>query len=567
MKLTEILAQLKNNNFEVITNSAANNNAATNIDNIEIADIALDSRLVKKNAVFFALDGKTVKGCDFIADAVKKGAAVIIVARENIRENILAAVKKSGCKKLRPGKLRPGKLRAEKFSGDSTDSVSKLPAPQPEQPENNNQNCILLAAQNPFLLLVEFLGIFYAPLPANIYAITGTNGKTSVAEFTRQIFRFLGKKSASVGTLGIICDCVTRNYLPDSSLTTPDIVCLYKSLFQLKKAAVEDVAVEVSSIGLEQLRIAGIKIKVGSFTNFTQDHLDYHHSEEEYFRCKMLLFNNFLEESSLAILNSDIPEFSKIKKICTQRKHHILEYGFQARDIKLQKIEQIAKGQKVFFTFRQQNYYFELSFKGEFQVFNLLCALGNILATNNLNQSQLKNLLQQFYLLQPPAGRMQHVVTLLNQAQIFIDFAHSPDALKNVLQSGRKMIAGQAATENYAAPRLIVLFGCGGNRDHKKRPVMGNIACQMADLVIITDDNPRNEKPQAIRAEILTGCHGNMSKIIEISDRKQAIKKAVSLLAAGDILIIAGKGHEKYQIIGGQTFDFDEELIIKEALL
>lgn len=494
MNLSAIISQIKTA-FEISGNHDL-------ISQINIEDIAIDSRLVKKNSVFFALAGKMQDGSKFIADAIKSGASVIVSSSEN----------------------------------------------------KDSSGVIFIKSENPFELLIEFLKIYYHPLPANIYAITGTNGKTSVAEFTRQILQFLGKKSASIGTLGVMCDEQIKSHLQNSALTTPDVVSLYKNLHILKKFAVDDVAIEVSSIGLEQGRINGVNIAVGAFTNFTQDHLDYHKSMDEYLRCKMILFEKVVENGGLAVLNSDIAEFPQIKKICSKRNLNITEYGFKARDLRLQKIKQFELGQKVFFEFRQKNYQFELVVGGDFQAFNALCALGNVLAKNGLNDSQLVDLLTNFPLLQPALGRMQRIGVLPNKAQIFIDFAHTPDALENVLKLARKI------TKN----RVVILFGCGGNRDNKKRPIMGKIACELADLVIVSDDNPRFEESQLIRAEILASC--DMTKTLEIAGRKDAIEKAITMLEDFDVLILAGKGHEKYQIIGDVKFEFDEELIVKNVL-
>jgi len=496
VKLNKILSQIKIN-FEIVGEPDF-------IDQIAIEDIATDSRIVKKNSAFFALAGKTTDGSRFIDDAVAKGAKVVVV---------------------------------EKFP----------------EPISMRSDVCFIQADNVFLLLVEFLKIFYASLPANIYAVTGTNGKTSIVEFTRQILKFLGKKSASIGSLGVLCDEEIQG-LQNSSLTTPDIVSLYKNLQILKENGVNDVAIEVSSIGLEQGRIAGLSIAVGAFTNFTQDHLDYHKSMEEYFACKMILFNSVLEKQGSAVLNSDIAEFPQIKKICEEKNYSIIEYGFKANDLKLLEATQTVEGQKVLFEFQGKKYNFELAISGEFQAFNTLCALGNVLSKYDLDEATLKNLLTQFHLLHPAAGRMQHAGTLQNKAKIFIDSAHSPDALKNVLQLARSITKS----------RVIVLFGCGGNRDAKKRPIMGNIACELADFVIVTDDNPRSEKAETIRSEILAAC--NMAKTLEIADRKEAIAKAVSFLKDNDVLILAGKGHEKYQIIGDKKNEFDEEKIVKDVI-
>ncbi len=496
MKLSQILSQVKTD-YKIASGVTS--------DTIEIEDIALDSRLAKNNSAFFALAGKVKDGLEFIPSAIEKGASVVI----------------------------------------SNHDLCNLEAAK---------NALSITSSNPFALLTEFLQIFYSPLPANIYAITGTNGKTSTAEFTRQILQFLGKKSASIGTLGVMCDADIPDQLQNSSLTTPDLVSLYKNLSTLKRFSVDDVVIEVSSIGLEQKRIAGLEISVGAFTNFTQDHLDYHKTMAEYFRCKMILFDNVLSQGGSAIFNADIESAAEIRKICEQHSHKIIDYGFKARDLQLKEITTLDLGQRISFEFRQKNYSFDLLVGGDFQAMNALCALGNILAKNNLSEIELTNLLKNFNKLQPATGRMQRVATLSNKAQIFIDFAHTPDALTNVLELGRQITKS----------RLIILFGCGGDRDAGKRSIMGKIACEMADLVVVTDDNPRTEKPELIRKEILAAC--DIKKTIEISERKTAIEKAIAMLEAGDVLILAGKGHEKYQIIGNKKFEFDEEKIIKNVI-
>lgn len=493
MQLAKILSQVKTD-FKI-------SESQQNIDEISVEDIAIDSRLVKKNTVFFALQGKSQDGAKFINDAIKSGASVIVAA--NYVENSAVTFIKSN---------------------------------------------------DVFSLLVEFLKIFYQPLPANIYAITGTNGKTSTAEFTRQILAFLGKKSASIGSLGIITNVAEFNNNIACDLTTPDLVTTYKVLYNLKKVQVDDVAIEASSIGLEQGRIAGINIEVGAFTNFSQDHLDYHKSMQNYFDCKMILFEKTLPDCGAAVINSDIVEFEKIKKICAIRNLRVIEYGYKARDLTLKKIEKIDFGQRVFFDFNQKSYSFFLNQIADFQVFNALCALANVLARFDLSESDLQNLLLKFENLSAAQGRMQRVALLSNKAQIFIDHSHKPDALENVLKLAKKITKA----------RVLVLFGCGGNRDALKRPIMGKIASNLADFVIVSDDNPRLEKPEQIRAEILAAC--NMAKTVEIADRKVAIEKAVKMLQDGDILILAGKGHEKYQIIGDKKFKFDEEEIVRNII-
>ena len=313
-------------------------------------------------------------------------------------------------------------------------------------------------------------------------------------------------------------------------------------------------AIEASSIGLEQQRILGINFCSGAFSNFTVDHLDYHKTLENYFESKMLLFKKYLNSKQTAILNSDIPEFEEIRKICADRNLNIIDYGKNAKSLKINKISENDLDQEIEFSYEGRNYNFSTKASGEFQIYNIMCALGNILGKYHLNHDELTNLVASFKDLKSATGRMDLVATLENNARIFIDFAHTPDALLNILKFSKKI----------AKKRVIILFGCGGNRDKTKRPQMGKIASNLADLVIVTDDNPRLEDDKIIRAEILQAC--DMTKTIEISGRKEAISKAISMLESDDILVLAGKGHEKYQIIGENKQEFDEESIVKNAV-
>ncbi len=495
MKLTKILSQI---DHQFIIKSSKKD--------IDINDINTDSRLVNKNSAFFALKGLTVDGNNFIQKAIDQGAS-LIVSDQDFTNKIL-----------------------------------------------ENQTCVFIKTKNCFELLVEFLKIFYQPLPQNIYAITGTNGKTSTAEFIRQILQFIGKSSASIGTLGVVCDEKIKKNIPNSQLTTPDIVSNYKILSALKKNNIDDVAIEVSSVGLEQQRIAGIKINCGIFTNFSQDHLDYHKTMSEYLRCKMLLFSKVLNENDLAIINSDIEEFEKINKICQENRLKIYDYGQKAQKFKIVDVKQKNLGHEIKFSYLDRTFSFEIESGAKFEAENIFCALSTIIAKFQLNSQQIEELLPKLLKLHSANGRMQRVAILPSKAQIFIDFAHTPDSLEKILEQGRKMTKA----------RLIVLFGCGGDRDVQKRPIMGKIATDLADLAIISDDNPRTEDPAQIRQEIIKSC--KKDKFIEISSRKEAIKQAISMLKESDILILAGKGHEKYQIIGDQKIEFDEEKIVKEII-
>jgi UDP-N-acetylmuramoyl-L-alanyl-D-glutamate--2,6-diaminopimelate ligase len=448
--------------------------------NLEISTIEIDSRLVKPGAIFFALKGHSADGAKFIDSAFANGAKAVVSSK-------LSVVSKAG---------------------------------------------LVIEVDDVYSVLVLALQKFYPDLPENILAVTGTNGKTSVAYFIAQMQEILGKKSASIGTLGVILgsnnhQLTTYNLPLTTNLTTPDIVSLYKNLAILKQHGVNDIAIEASSIGLEQKRMAGLKIGLGAFTNFTQDHLDYHGSMEKYFECKMLLFKETICDGGIAVLNADIAEFKKIKEIALARDLKVIPYSAKDNDSILEKT----------------------NLQGDFQKANLLCALLSIICYYKLDQEQIELLTNNLHKIKPAEGRMQLVATK-NNAKIFIDYAHTPDALQNVLTTAKKMPHNN----------LYVLFGCGGDRDKSKRPQMGKIASDLADCVIVTDDNPRTENATEIRKEILAAC--DLSKTTEIENRQEAIKQVISRLQSNDILIVAGKGHEKYQVIGTQKFEFDEEKII-----
>lgn len=473
-------------------------------DNVTIGDIQIDSRLLKPslNTIFFALEGRDTNGEKFIANAVEKRTKVIV---------------------------------AKKFT------------------TTNHENVVFIASKDPFGLLIELLKIFYYPLPKNIFAVTGTNGKTSVVEFARQIFDLLGMKAASIGTLGLTCDHIIKNGFVDSPLTTPNIIGLYKNLSILKKNDVDHVAIEASSIGLDQKRMAGLKVKSGAFTNFSQDHLDYHADMKDYFAAKTLLFKEILPQDSNVVLNADIPELKKLKKICEKNGHNIVDYGYNADCLKLVKVTEKKGGQEIEILYKGNSYNFVIDINVNFQVFNLMCALGLVIGSHRISKDKIEELLQKCKKLKSATGRMQKVANY-NEAQIFVDYAHTPDALEISLQNTRKL----------NPKRLIILFGCGGDRDHSKRPLMGETSCKNADLVIVTDDNSRTENPTKIRKEILIGC--DLKKTIEIDGRRNAIEKSLKMLKKGDIIILAGKGHEKYQSINGEKIDFDEVKIIKNII-
>lgn len=495
MKLSYLLARISTS-FETTAKDVAHQ---------EVADIAIDSRLVKEGSVFFSLAPDRKAEQQFIHEAFKRGAIAVVAKPELV------------------------------------------------EPDLN-----FIQTSDPWSLLVEVAQKFYHPLPDNVYAVTGTNGKTSTVEFTRQILELLGHKSASIGSIGVICDHLSSDQFTQSGLTTSDIVSFYKNLHTLKQNGINDVAVETSSIGLIQKRMDGIKFAAGAFTNFSQDHLDYHQSMEEYFKAKILLFENVLKKGAAAVLNSDIAEYAALKKICEAKSLRILSYGFKAADpeLKITKTTKTELGQKINFRFKKEAYEANLALSADFQIYNVICALAIVLATHEISTSELKKLFTNFPKLKAASGRMEQIKVLKNSARIFVDYANTPNASLNALTVARKFLAGSDG-------KLIILFGCGGNRDTKKRPIMGGIATKHADAVIITDDNPRNEDPALIRKDIIAGC-GDLKKVKEIAGRAQAIEYAIKSLGPNDILILQGKGHEKYQIIGDRKNEFDETKIVTE---
>jgi UDP-N-acetylmuramoyl-L-alanyl-D-glutamate--2,6-diaminopimelate ligase len=450
----------------------------------EVAGIAIDSREVKDNYVFFALKGEKLDGTDFIETAKKNGAKAIISYKEYDAQKLLNTV------------------------------VQR----------------------------------FYSSIPENLIAVTGTNGKTSVANFTASLLSLLGNKSASIGTLGTLLDGDFAKQFSYSGLTSPDIITLLKDLNGLKKKNINHVAMETSSHGLHQHRIGNLKFKVAGFTNFTQDHLDYHKTMNDYFDAKMILFKEYIASGGTAVLNADIPEIKKIISVCESKKLKIITYGKYGDDIKIKNILPHDNGLDIEAEIFGKDKTIKTSLLGKFQAHNVLCAIGNVIAlgfdVDKVCTAAMK--------LKPVKGRMDIIHFEKQNAKIIIDYAHTPDALEKAIDSLRVHTSG----------KLITLFGCGGDRDKTKRPLMGKVANDKSDVVIVTDDNPRTENPAYIRKEILA----TVSKAQEIAGRREAISHAISLLDDGDSLLLAGKGHEDYQVIGKEKLPFDEFKIVREML-
>jgi UDP-N-acetylmuramoyl-L-alanyl-D-glutamate--2,6-diaminopimelate ligase len=458
---------------------------------LEVSGLNADSRAVGSGEAFFALPGVHTHGDAFAADAVRNGAAVIVSDR-------------------RP-KADPG--------------VPVVVVP-------DIRAAYARAAARRF-----------APQPRTSVGVTGTNGKTSVASFVRQLWEASGQKSASLGTLGV----ETAAGLKPGSLTTPDALTLHRELGALRRAGINHVALEASSHGLEQRRLDGLRFSAVGFTNLTRDHLDYHHDMAAYAEAKLRLFRDLAADDAAAVINTDDPECPPFVFAALDRGLRLLTVGHDGAFFEVREIVNEGFGQHVRGRLVGEPVDFHLPLTGAFQASNALVALGLATATGVPHDVAIRTL----GTLKGARGRLE-LVGQRNDSAVFVDYAHTPDALKNAIESLRP----------YAKGRLTVVFGCGGDRDKGKRPQMGAIAQELADRVIVTDDNPRTEDAAAIRSEIMVAARGAE----EIADRKQAIDVAIASMGARDVVLIAGKGHEDYQIVGTTRHHFSDHEVVAEAL-
>jgi UDP-N-acetylmuramoyl-L-alanyl-D-glutamate--2,6-diaminopimelate ligase len=385
---------------------------------------------------------------------------------------------------------------------------------------------------------------FYPRQPATIAAVTGTSGKTSVAAFTRQIWAKLGHPAASIGTVGVVTPAGEQY----GSLTTPDPVELHRVVDRLAGDGITHLAIEASSHGLDQHRLDGLRIGIASFTNISRDHLDYHGSPEAYLQAKLILFRDLIADGGTAVIAVDHAFATDVVDATRARGLRVIEVGRQGRDIRLAAVVIEGFSQVLTITHDGVDYRVRLPLVGAFQVENALVAAGQAIAGGG-DPAAVFAALQD---LAGAKGRLERVGHKAG-APIFVDYAHKPDALANALDALRP----------YVDRKLIVVFGCGGDRDAGKRPIMGAIAAEKADRIIVTDDNPRSEDPAAIRAAIMTAAPGAE----EIGDRREAIGRAIAGLEAGDVLVIAGKGHETGQIIGQKTVPFSDHEAVRDALV
>ena len=458
---------------------------------LHVAGLTADSREIKPGFVFAALPGTVVDGAKYIGQAFASGAVAAIAGK----------------------------------------GVTSSAGP-------------VIEAANPRKTFAHMASRYFGKQPDTIVAVTGTNGKTSVAAFVRQIWQSMGFRAASIGTVGVVGP-EGAEYLAH---TTPDPMQMHSILARLADDHVQHLALEASSHGLAQYRLDGIRFSAAGFTNLTRDHLDYHATLEDYFDAKMRLFDELLPPGAPAVINVDAPYGADATARAKKRGLKVFTVGKHGVDLKLSYAARDGMGQQLVLHTANRQLSVYLPLVGEFQTSNALVAAGLVLATGGEEALTLHALES----LHGAKGRLELVAQSKRGASIFVDYAHTPDALENAA----------SALRPYTDRKLVVVFGCGGDRDKGKRPQMGAIAARLADSVIVTDDNPRGEDAKTIRAEILAACPG----AAEIGDRAKAIRLAVDGLASGDVLLIAGKGHEEGQTIGKTVLPFSDHEAVRAAI-
>jgi UDP-N-acetylmuramoyl-L-alanyl-D-glutamate--2,6-diaminopimelate ligase len=458
-------------------------------------------------------------------------------------------------RKVQPGFLFAA-LAGSKADGASfvSDALKRgasaiLAAPDATLPPLH-QDIVVLRDDNPRRRIALMAATFAGLQPATIAAVTGTNGKSSTVHFARHVWEALGQKAASVGTLGIVSPGFGR----EAGLTTPDPVQLHADLAILAREGVTHLAIESSSHGLDQHRLDGLRLTAAAFTNLTHEHLDYHPTMDAYFAAKARLFETLLPANGTAVVNGDSDRAGQLREICTRRGVRFWTYGNQGREFRLLRDEPTSRGQRLVIDVLGSRHEVELPLVGGFQASNALAALGLVVATGDDPARAVAALAT----LTGAPGRLQLVARHRSGAPVYVDYAHKPEALETVL----------ATLRPFARGKLVVVFGCGGDRDRGKRPVMGEIATRLADLTLVTDDNPRSEEPAAIRAEIVRGIPAGRRNWAEVrTDRRDAIAQGLAALgSADDLLLIAGKGHEAGQTIKGVTHPFDDAEVARELV-
>ncbi len=455
-----------------------------------VTGFAIDHRKVAPGTVFGAFRGARVNGEDFIAEAVRAGAIAVVAA-----------------------------------------------------PDARVEGAIHIADDTPRACFARLAARFFGPFPQTAVAVTGTNGKTSTVEMTRQLWRMAGHHAASIGTLGV----TTADERVTTGLTTPDVVTFLSNVAGLAREGVTHLAFEASSHGLTQYRTEGLNVSAAAFTNLSRDHLDYHGDMGAYLTAKLRLFSEVLDPAGTAVIWADDAESGRVFDLAQARGNRIVTVGERGTGLRLVGRDPTLLGQGLTIEADGATHHVQLPLIGGYQAANALVAAGLVIATGGAPAPTIAALAR----LQPVRGRLERAAIAASGAPVYVDYAHTPDALE----------AAIAALKPHAGGRLIVVFGAGGDRDPGKRETMGQVASARADRVFVTDDNPRTEDPATIRAQILRGTTG----AVEIGDRRAAIAAAIGEAGAQDIVLIAGKGHEQGQIVGDLVLPFDDVAVAREV--
>lgn len=459
-------------------------------DATEVTGFALDHRQVASGNIFGAFRGARFNGEDFIAEAVARGA-VAVVARGEAR----------------------------------VDGAAHLTADEPRK------------------LFADLAARFFAPYPGTVVAVTGTNGKTSTVEMARQLWRMAGHRSASIGTLGV----TTADDQVKTGLTSPDIVTFLSNMAGMRRMGISHVAYEASSHGLDQYRAEGVPVRAAAFTNFSRDHLDYHADMDEYFAAKMRLFDEVVEDGGSAVVWAGDAKSGEVAARARRRGLKLLTVGPDGDAIALVSRASTPLGQQLLLGHGGREHKLVLPLIGAYQAANVLVAAGLVLATGGDWAATLAGMGR----VAPVRGRLERAVITRAGAPVYVDYAHTPDAVEAAIAALRPHVEG----------KLITVLGAGGDRDEGKRPDMGAVAAALSDVVIVTDDNPRSEDPALIRRAMLAGA----PDATEIGDRREAIAAAIAMARARDIVLVAGKGHEQGQIVGNQVLPFDDVSVAREC--
>ena len=462
--------------------------------NIRFKDIKFNSKECKPNDIFFAIQGNTSDGNSYIYDAINNGAKIIVSSLKLKRSNL--------------------------------------------------KNVLFIHCKNPRKMLSEISSQFYKLKPKNIIAVTGTNGKTSIANFYQQILSLNNKKVASIGTLGVL----SKKFNLKTKNTSIDPVSIHKILQKLKKLSIDNVIIEASSHGLKQFRLNNIKFKTALFTNLSRDHLDYHKTIKDYLNSKLILFNKLVNIKGNIVFDVTTKEAKQLKFISKKRKLKKFTLGSKKSFIRISNIQKFSNQNKIYCTINGKKYSFKTSLIGKIQIKNLMFAI----VAAYLSKLKIEEILKSIHKIKPIKGRFEKIGNLKNNANVILDYAHTPHALKTAIIDIK---------EEFPLSKISLVFGCGGDRDKNKRSIMGSIAKKYCDRIYLTDDNPRTENPKQIRDQIKKGLKNK--KFFEIPSRSKAIDFAIKNLESGDILIVAGKGHENYQEYKTNKFFSDKLEILR----